>query len=532
MAHDKRLLAFAFASADVLVEADGDLRIAYARGATRSLLKAGEDALLGRPLLSLFAPSERGLVLGLLRGLAPQSRLPQAVVKLAGGAAAALGCYRPEAADGHFYLTLARARLSKAEEAVESRRDAETGLLAREDFTEAVGQGVRRARALGEKAQLTLVRLDDYEVFRSLLGPANEQRLLPELGALLRGAAVDGKTAGRLADDRYGVLAPPEAGALADRVAALTRSVDPTGAGARVSGACIDAAGTELSEEEAARVLAYSIQRFVEAADRPFTIASLSDGLRELVSDTVAETVRLKDAVATRGVTVLLQPIVALGTRTLHHYEALARFPSGQSPAHVIGIAERVGMIHDVDLMICQKVVDLMLAAAKEGRTPRVAVNISAGSLASASFIGAFRALLAPHAELRSRLLIEVTESMQIADLAAAEEVLQTLRRDGHAVCLDDFGAGAASFPYVQALTVDYVKIDGAYVKRVLSHPRDQAILKAMVQLCRELGVGTIAEMIETEAHEKKLLALGVDYGQGYLFGRPAGEAKLRAAAP
>jgi EAL domain-containing protein (putative c-di-GMP-specific phosphodiesterase class I) len=119
------------------------------------------------------------------------------------------------------------------------------------------------------------------------------------------------------------------------------------------------------------------------------------------------------------------------------------------------------------------------------------------------------------------RLLIEVTESMRIRDLDAANRVLAVLRADGHKVCLDDFGAGAASFPYIQALDVDYVKIDGAYVKRMETHLRDRAILKAMVGLCTDLGIGTVAEMVETDTQATALIDLGVQYAQGYLFGRP-----------
>jgi len=532
----RRLLAFAFANADVLVEADAALTVVYARGATLSLLGASEEDLVGRPLLELFAASERGLVFGLMRRLAPESRLQPVTARLNDNrdraAAAMLGGYRLEAA-GHYYLTLGRARMTKAEEAQEDRRDAASGLLSRDDFAQTMASGLRQARDLGEEAKLRLIRLHDYEIFRAALGPDNEQRLLAELGALLRLAAVDGKTAGRLSHDRYGVLQPATAddGRLRNDIAALSRELDPRGRGVQLSASTIEVPSGALSEEEAARVLAYSINRFAEAGDRPFTIGSLSEGLRELVSATVAETMRLKDTVATRGVNILLQPIVALGSRALHHYEALARFPGGRSPAHTIGFAERVGLINDVDLMVCQKVVDMMLGAGSIGPMPQIAVNISAASLDSASFIGAFRELLAPHAALRAYLLIEITESTEIADLGAAEQVLQTLRRDGHAICLDDFGAGAASLQYIQALTVDYVKIDGAYVKRVLSHPRDQAILKAMVLLCNELGVGTIAEMIETEAHEQKLHSLGIEYGQGYLFGRPGADYGRRARA-
>jgi EAL domain-containing protein (putative c-di-GMP-specific phosphodiesterase class I) len=110
-----------------------------------------------------------------------------------------------------------------------------------------------------------------------------------------------------------------------------------------------------------------------------------------------------------------------------------------------------------------------------------------------------------------------------------AANAVRQLREDGHFVCLDDFGAGAASFPYLQALEIDYVKIDGAYVKALQTQgqDRDRAILKGMVWLCKELNIGTVAEMVETEDQARLLLDFGIDYGQGYLFGRPEPNPRL-----
>jgi EAL domain-containing protein (putative c-di-GMP-specific phosphodiesterase class I) len=133
-----------------------------------------------------------------------------------------------------------------------------------------------------------------------------------------------------------------------------------------------------------------------------------------------------------------------------------------------------------------------------------------------------------------SKLLFEITESAQIVDLETVRRFVVELRRLGHSVCLDDFGAGAASFSYLQALPVDYVKIDGAYVGRLCESPRDRAIIKGMTSMCRDLGIHTIAEMIEREAQLDALLELGVELGQGYLFGqpqhRPLAHARPRAA--
>jgi EAL domain-containing protein (putative c-di-GMP-specific phosphodiesterase class I) len=120
--------------------------------------------------------------------------------------------------------------------------------------------------------------------------------------------------------------------------------------------------------------------------------------------------------------------------------------------------------------------------------------------------------------------MIEITESAKLEDLARAAQAVQRLRGRGHVVCLDDFGAGASSLPYLQQLTVDYVKIDGVYIRSITDSPRERAIVQGVLTTCKCLGIRTVAEMIEKEDQHKCLLDLGVDLGQGWLYGKPSAE--------
>ena len=122
------------------------------------------------------------------------------------------------------------------------------------------------------------------------------------------------------------------------------------------------------------------------------------------------------------------------------------------------------------------------------------------------------------------RLVVEVTESAAIDDLTVADRNIQHLRADGHLVCLDDFGAGASSYAYLQKLHVDVIKIDGRYVKELAEDGRDATLVRHLVNLCRELNVRTIAEMIGSEAAEAVARAAGVDCGQGFFYGQPTPE--------
>ena len=254
------------------------------------------------------------------------------------------------------------------------------------------------------------------------------------------------------------------------------------------------------------------------------------DETGELVVETVDRISQVRSSISKERLNIVFQPVVALGDRRLHHFEVLSRFEGERSPAELVQFAEGVGMIEELDLTVCQSVLAYM-DAWQEGSELRLAVNLSGRSLGSDAFIAALQALLKPRSD-QDQLLFEITETTEIADLPRAQRVIQDLRRSGHKVCLDDFGAGAASFPYLQALTIDFVKIDGAYIGRMLDTVRDHAILKAMVGLCGDLKVATIAEMIETQAQAERLTRLGVKYGQGFLFGRPAPSPAIPGALP
>ncbi|MNS76297.1 Cyclic di-GMP phosphodiesterase YfgF [compost metagenome] len=124
----------------------------------------------------------------------------------------------------------------------------------------------------------------------------------------------------------------------------------------------------------------------------------------------------------------------------------------------------------------------------------------------------------------RRRLIVEVTETAALADIAAANRRLSALRDAGIKVCIDDFGAGSAAFDYLRGLSVDAVKIDGAFVRDIDRDARTRTLIGHLVELCGSLGMTTIAEMIETEDAARAVQDLGVNYGQGWLFGRAEAE--------
>ena len=127
--------------------------------------------------------------------------------------------------------------------------------------------------------------------------------------------------------------------------------------------------------------------------------------------------------------------------------------------------------------------------------------------------------------------MVEVTETAAVADLEAADRRLGALREAGIKVCIDDFGAGAASYDYIRRLSVDAVKIDGALIHDIETDERSATMLRSIVELCQSLKLEIIAEMIETESLAKALQGMGVQFGQGWLFGRAEAEPRTQLAS-
>jgi EAL domain-containing protein (putative c-di-GMP-specific phosphodiesterase class I) len=221
------------------------------------------------------------------------------------------------------------------------------------------------------------------------------------------------------------------------------------------------------------------------------------------------------------------QPIVALSDRSARHDELFVRF-GAESPMPIIERAERLGLMGALDFAVVDSAIRYLdVAESNRG----LAVNLSGASITDSGVMDLLLTRLAATRFPRTWLSFEITESAEIADLACANAAIQRLRARGHAVCLDDFGAGFASLHYLQALEVDYVKIDGRYMERAMEGERERRMFRAILALCGELGVSTIAERIETEAQAAFAAELGVSGGQGYFLAKPMPFPEMRPQA-
>jgi EAL domain-containing protein (putative c-di-GMP-specific phosphodiesterase class I) len=230
---------------------------------------------------------------------------------------------------------------------------------------------------------------------------------------------------------------------------------------------------------------------------------------------------RLRCAIE-HGLFVLhFQPIVAVCDRRVCHYEALLRLadrPDGQltPPGRFLPAAERYGLIGEIDRLVLGRVIELL------GEEPhyRIAVNVSALSLTEDTLAHIQRGL-EWHRVDPSRLLVEITETAAVADMAVARRFCIGALTLGCGVALDDFGAGFGSFQYLKQLPFSHLKIDGQFVRRLPVSRIDQLLVGAIAGVVRGMGAKTVAEFVSDEQTIELLRGYGVDYAQGYAVGRP-----------
>lgn len=511
-----RFLAFAFAASDLLIECSADGRIIFAAGASDRCLGVPAEDLEGQDLHTLFKDADQGLLRRALRTLRAGQRFgPLNLTSRANNEGVAISGCRMLGNNGIVHLTFSRgAGLIRSSDA----RDEETGLADQSALAQAITEGLGDVRQAGDGAQLSLFSIPDLDDFSLRAGQGGARAFLAEAGALLRAQAIF-DAAARVADDRFTLLHAKgvNVAAVADEISAIARLLDPQGRGVSPEHGTITI-DNHLDDNDAAQALIHTISSFARAATGVQSVHSLNEAMDARMRESMARLSSLKREILCKAMRFVAQPVVELASGHVRHHELLSRFGTGRSPHDEVTFAESVGLIFDLDDAVIARAY-AYLRAPTPGGPQSLAVNLSGRSLLHAPLIDTLLSRSAANRDLRTRVLLEITESHAITDLAAANAQIARLRKAGHKVGLDDFGAGAASFQYLKALDIDFVKIDGAYVRRLTESNREQAMLRSISALARELSIALIAEHVETREQAGLLSAMGVELGQGFLFG-------------
>ncbi len=233
----------------------------------------------------------------------------------------------------------------------------------------------------------------------------------------------------------------------------------------------------------------------------------------------------LKDAVKDEELHLVLQPKIQCQTGAVMGAEVLLRWQSAKlgfvGPDEFIPLAEQSGAITDLTDWVCRQSVELLRNWEQQGETLKLSINLSTVDLLSDALPLLFEQLIKGFPQLPQRLVLEVTESAVMQDPEKAIARLETLKRLGFSISIDDYGTGHSSLAQLRRLPVEELKVDRAFVQYLSEEAMDESIVRSTIQLAHELGLRVVAEGVEDEASWKVLQSLQCDELQGYYFSKP-----------
>jgi diguanylate cyclase (GGDEF)-like protein len=416
--------------------------------------------------------------------------------------------------------------------------DALTGLANRELFADRVEHALSlRQRDLVPLAVLFL-DLDDFKLVNDTLGHSAGDALLVRVAERLRGALRPGETIARLGGDEFAVLLendPEEAGPVGLRLLEslgepFTLAGHDVAVQASVGVAELAADAGPVSAEvllARADMAMYAAKRGGKARVRLFT-ADLPAGQGEQLRLRA----RIADAVRGGEIELAYQPLFDLQTRRATGAEALARWrgPDGPvSPATFVPMIESAGLGRELSRLTIARAAEQLGSwnAARGDRSLMVGLNLTADQLVDPGLDAVLRLETSRHGVDHRQIIIEITESSLLYDLAGVAVIVDRLRSTGFRVALDDFGTGYSSMTHLVGFNLDYLKIDRSFVGPLPASVTHTRFVRGLIALARETGLTTVAEGIETVEQLQLLRALGCTRGQGYLLARPAPAADL-----
>lgn len=415
-----------------------------------------------------------------------------------------------------------------ANAAMLSRFDPLTGQLARARLIEVAGATLASGQRMQTSCAFVLASITNLGAINESYGHDVGDLVIVEASRRLKSAMRGGDTLGRFSTSTFGIVLQECDRADLDialrRLAAAVHDAPaPTPEGLvtmRVAlGAVVAPRHARDTTEMAARARSALAQATATAASVTIYAPDAEREAKRRANMRRAD--QLIAALKDRRVRIALQPVVDARTRVAAWSEALVRVVTEEGELICGGplaeAAEAVGVIHMLD----RRVLDLALAHLADAPSEAVAVNVSAATIGDEAWFDALSAWLELRPDIAARLMVEITETTAISDIAVTARFVSDLRALGVRVAIDDFGTGHTSFKALKELAIDLVKIDGSFIRDLATSPDAHAFVRALLALSRELGFKTVAEQIETEETAQTLSKLGADYLQGQWLGMP-----------
>ena len=413
--------------------------------------------------------------------------------------------------------------------------DSLTGLLSWDGFKTRVDTWQRSAPP-GAMVSMLYGDIDCLHLINDLAGFADGDQVIARCGVAIRRSLVGADSAAcRLSGDRFTVFLPhmnlAQARQLADRICKDVSNTPAAKQGVAnhpvsMSWGAVSTSASDLHLDH----------RIAEAEIACKTAKDRGRGRVEVYQDTDQSMVRRHDEIGLIGsvrealrlerIVVYAQPITPLINHSLPTtYELLVRIVDAKGniveAADFMSAATRYQILPEIDRAVCERAFEQLGKNTSSSGPLRVSINLSGPTLSDPDFLEWLLASMAKHGIDGTCLVFEITEAAAAANMQQVQQFIRRLSTHGVRFALDDFGTGVSSLAYLKNLEINTIKLDGSYVVDVLTNPRSQALVRAIVQLADAMGITTVAEYVESNTVRDRLASLGIQFGQGFALGRP-----------
>jgi len=409
-----------------------------------------------------------------------------------------------------------------------------TDLYNRRRLEEELDLHLAESRRYGIHGALLFVDLDQFKDVNDSLGHLVGDQLLVHIAGLLRERLRETDIIARMGGDEFAILLPhtdaDQAEGLATTIidalqrSTITAEERPLNVTASIGIALFPEHGVTVGDLLARADLA--MYRAKENGRNQYSLYEPDRDWQAAITSRLNWQRRIREALDQDLFLLQAQPILDLRANAISHYELLLRMTGekGESilPGAFLDTAERFGLINAIDRWVVKRAIRLIAAHRRVGRNLNLVINVSAKAFSDPELVTMMKREMGVWSIDPSNLILEVTETAAITNIYQAEKFVAALKQMGCRIGLDDFGVGFASFYHLKHLPVDYLKIDGSFIRDLPRDPVDQQLVAAMVAVARGLGKETIAEFVSDAETVHLLRGYGVDYVQGFHIGADA----------
>jgi diguanylate cyclase (GGDEF)-like protein len=413
--------------------------------------------------------------------------------------------------------------------------DTLTGLLNRPAFEQRVHSTLRQESSVQRWWSAIAVDTNRMHVINDSYGMHVGDKVIAQIGELIRKRIPPGAIAARISGDRFAVLLPVGLDDAASFAEALRQGAERLGStigdGTLIVSVSVGVAAVEPRAQEFTHAFAAAETACKAANDRGRNRVEIFQEADESIIRRFTDIniiTDLRAAIVEGRLRLNAQLLLPLGrTHCRPHFELLLRMRGADGetvgPDHFMSAAHRYQLMPEIDRWVVSEALHLLQPHSELlADNPVVfTINCSGQSLKDGAFTEFLTEQIAASGINPEALCFELTESAAIGNLTHAETLMRRLRKLGCGIALDDFGTGLSSLAYLRSLPISMLKIDGSFVRDVLRDPKAESTIQAIAQLARAMSLITVAEYVETDEIRHRIAQLGVDYGQGFAIGRP-----------